>query len=375
MNTIPTKVGLGVALLALLATGCASTHVPSELADARTAYNRAAQSPNAGLVPGDMGNARESLARAERQFHDSGDAQSTRDLAYVAQRNAISAEAKAGAVRASLDKQMALADLESTRRQQQAKMASELARSKERLTQAEQMAQSERQARIAADQRTQELVAKFNDVRTQSFPRGLILTISGGVLFASGKNTLLPSAQTRLKAVAEALKEDQRSILIVGHTDDRGADQMNLRLSGERADAVMKFLVQQGVPESRMRTQGMGEAQPIASNRTPEGRANNRRVEIIMENEPNTIPYGGAPGGPASTGGPQTAPRSGATPGMNMPNQPPSGGYNPPSPQTPMSPQRIPPPSTTPAPMTPPPMTTPPMMPPASTPPSTTPRY
>src|SRR6185369_14983622 len=112
----------------------------------------------------------------------------------------------------------------------------------------------------------------------------LVLTLSGSVLFASGKSVLLPMALTRLSEAAKALKEDGRSITIIGHTDSQGSDESNQKLSVARAEAVRKYFVTQGLPGDRVKAEGAGESQPIADNATPEGRANNRRVEIVLEN-------------------------------------------------------------------------------------------
>jgi outer membrane protein OmpA-like peptidoglycan-associated protein len=278
------KVLFGGALVALVGLGCSHT-LPQELADARTAYARAAQSPGAPLVPGDMADARSALNAAERQFTDTGGDRATRDLAYIADRRAISAGARAEMARAMQQKQIALADLEAARRMQAARAAAELDRTRSALSSAQQRADSERQARIVAEQNEQDVLSKIKDLKTELNDRGLVLTISGQVLFATGKSILLPIAQQRLAAVARALKDDPRTITIVGHTDNTGKKEMNQRLSEDRADAVKKFLAQQGVPESHLKTMGMGETQPISSNASPEGRANNRRVEIVVAEE------------------------------------------------------------------------------------------
>jgi outer membrane protein OmpA-like peptidoglycan-associated protein len=144
---------------------------------------------------------------------------------------------------------------------------------------------SEKNARAAADQRAQDALSKIEGLQSKPTDKGLVLTLSGSVLFASGKSDLLPAAKKRLGEVAAAIKADGRSIRVLGHTDSQGADDKNLALSQKRADAVKAYLAESGVPNDRIRTEGMGEAEPIASNDTTEGRANNRRVEIILENK------------------------------------------------------------------------------------------
>ena len=110
-------------------------------------------------------------------------------------------------------------------------------------------------------------------------------TLSGAVLFRSDKAELLPLAQNKLASVAKALNETdkRRQIVVEGHTDSRGSDNYNRKLSLQRAESVRSYLVGQGVPAARISAMGRGEDQPVASNRTAEGRANNRRVEIIVQ--------------------------------------------------------------------------------------------
>jgi outer membrane protein OmpA-like peptidoglycan-associated protein len=119
--------------------------------------------------------------------------------------------------------------------------------------------------------------------------RGLVLTLSGSVLFSSGKATLLPSAQDRLTQVAEALRESKHQLITIeGHTDSRGSLSFNQVLSAQRAEAVRHFLVSRGIAPERIRAVGMGPDRPVAENRTAEGRANNRRVEIVLSPVPKT---------------------------------------------------------------------------------------
>jgi len=116
--------------------------------------------------------------------------------------------------------------------------------------------------------------------------RGLVITLSGSILFRSGDAVLLPSAQVKLDRVAEALLAVRaRKLIVEGHTDSQGSDRDNLALSQGRADAVRDYLVQRSYPADRIEAYGMGEGRPIADNASAEGRANNRRVEIIIERE------------------------------------------------------------------------------------------
>lgn len=114
--------------------------------------------------------------------------------------------------------------------------------------------------------------------------RGMVITLSGAVLFTSGKSDLLPIARDKLDKVAEVLQEQDpnKKFVVEGHTDSVGSEENNRRLSQDRADAVRSYLVSRGVPASQISAVGKGESSPVADNKTPDGRANNRRVEIVV---------------------------------------------------------------------------------------------
>jgi outer membrane protein OmpA-like peptidoglycan-associated protein len=104
------------------------------------------------------------------------------------------------------------------------------------------------------------------------------------VKFPAGGVKLSAEARTRLTDFANKLKADNRNVYleIQGHTDATGSDTANRRLGEERAEAVRLFLNQQGVPLNRMATISYGPTAPVASNKTPAGRAQNRRVLIVV---------------------------------------------------------------------------------------------
>lgn len=273
---------LGASLVFVVATtGCASKP-PQELRDARAAYQQAARTPGANLAQTDIHEARQALDRAERKFNDDGDEPETRDLAYVAKRKAQVASANASAL-ASMEQARIAQDQKKQIQQRQAAMTrQQLEQTKEQLALSQQQAASERQARAAADQKAMDALAKVKGMQAQEEERGLVLTLGGSVLFGSGKSELLPSAQEKLSEVAQVLRNDNRKVRIIGHTDSTGSDEKNEELSQRRADAVKRYLVTRGVPEDRLTSEGAGETQPIADNSKPEGRATNRRVEIIL---------------------------------------------------------------------------------------------
>jgi len=151
-----------------------------------------------------------------------------------------------------------------------------------------QQAETERQVRQDlkdSEKRTtdaQAELAKLAAVKEEE--RGLVVTLSGSVLFRSAQSTLLSSAQVRLGQVTDALMAIRaRNIIVEGHTDSQGSESYNQGLSQRRADAVRDYLVLKGYPSDRIQSRGMGKGSPVADNASPEGRANNRRVEIVLE--------------------------------------------------------------------------------------------
>lgn len=111
-----------------------------------------------------------------------------------------------------------------------------------------------------------------------------IVFTDDSIKFESDNATLSPDAQQRLTELAGRLKEDNDNVYleIQGHTDSTGPEAYNQRLGLERAEAVRRFLHTQDVALNRMATISYGEAMPAADNSTPEGRAANRRVEIVV---------------------------------------------------------------------------------------------
>lgn len=104
-----------------------------------------------------------------------------------------------------------------------------------------------------------------------------------GVHFDFDKSTLRPEAIAILNEAAGLLKSQATVVVeVAGHTDSVGSEQYNQGLSERRAQAVKDYLESQGITATRLTARGYGEAQPIASNDTEEGRAQNRRVELIV---------------------------------------------------------------------------------------------
>lgn len=109
----------------------------------------------------------------------------------------------------------------------------------------------------------------------------LAISLQGDVAFASGSAKVRPELHSAINRIADIMnKYPETSIVVEGHTDDRGKEASNMKLSERRAEAVKGMLVKRGVENSRIQILAFGEAMPVADNSTAEGRQMNRRVEI-----------------------------------------------------------------------------------------------
>ena len=111
----------------------------------------------------------------------------------------------------------------------------------------------------------------------------IILNMPGNVTFATGSSNISADFYDVLNSVVLVLNEFEKTYIdITGHTDNTGSAQLNQSLSEARANSVSRYFTSQGVLSQRIVTRGMSFNQPMASNDTPEGRALNRRVEILL---------------------------------------------------------------------------------------------
>ena len=132
--------------------------------------------------------------------------------------------------------------------------------------------------------------AKVEETTDQNGLKAIKVTFDGGILFPTGKYTLNPQAQADLTRFAASLKENPNTnVQIYGFTDNTGSFEVNQRLSGERADAVLSYLANSGVSPTRLSAQGIPMADYVASNETAAGRAQNRRVEIYISADKQMI--------------------------------------------------------------------------------------
>ncbi len=267
---LPAAVLMAAGAVPLL-SGCASTgYGAEELERARAAVARAEQNPSVGShAPVDLKKAQESLGRAEYVWYeedgslDEEEGKHVVHYSYLAERYASVAEAKARKADAQLIWERTLAEQAEATREAKAIGAAQRAK----------LAELQRQIdELQANQAT----TRIDD------NRGLVITLSD-VLFAFDSAHVSNEYGAMVQRVVTFLQDNPDYTLTVeGHTDNTGTDSYNQALSERRADSVRQALVQYGADPGRVFAVGFGESRPVASNSTHEGRAQNRRVEIVI---------------------------------------------------------------------------------------------
>lgn len=268
-----------VALLGSVALGCGETLPPGELVQARAAYVRAAQGPAAQLKPDELHEAKEALDAVDTFFDKNGDNQDTKDMAYAAGLKAEQAEADARAA-------IALKERDDAQKLAQTQTLTSMRSAQRELAHTKQELASERLKREEAERKAAQAMSDLQRIAAvKQESRGMVITLSGAVLFPSGQASLLAGAMVKLNEVADALTKSnpESRIVVEGHTDSQGNIDFNQDLSLRRGQAVRDYLVSRGMAGDRITAQGLGSSRPIAPNSSPEGRANNRRVEIIVQ--------------------------------------------------------------------------------------------
>jgi outer membrane protein OmpA-like peptidoglycan-associated protein len=133
------------------------------------------------------------------------------------------------------------------------------------------------------DQQAEELTYELPGATVQRVGQGIAVTFPEGLLFEFDSDQLMPAARGNLRSVAASLeKYPNTRTLIVGHTDSDGRTEYNMDLSDRRAVSAANLIVAEGIDRTRVCMAGRGEAEPIATNASAEGRRQNRRVEIAI---------------------------------------------------------------------------------------------
>ena len=246
-------------------------------------------------------------AAADKQAAEEREAKARADAAAEAQRRAEAAEAtkQAEAAKAEAERMKAEAEAaaqEAARQKeaaekakaealaQQQALAAEAEKARQAAAQSDQLRAQADQMRAQAEKEKQELRARLLQqlnavLSTRDTARGLIANMSD-VLFKTGSYELLGGARERLAKVSGiVLAYPSLHLQVEGHTDSVGTDEYNQTLSEKRAESVRDYLVQQGIAADSIEAKGFGKTLPVASNETPEGRQQNRRVELVLSGD------------------------------------------------------------------------------------------
>jgi outer membrane protein OmpA-like peptidoglycan-associated protein len=288
---------------ALVLTGfalaaCATAKKPDTLTQAEGIYQALESRGGNESVEAEMIKTRQALDSARMAVTLNRSQQYVDGMSYVALRQAQTAEAEERrrlAMRMSdslktarLNRLLSLSEAQKAQLAQQQQLSQEeIAALRVRSSTAEQRADSLRRAVEEANAKLNDalmqlrsLVAEITNIKETS--RGLVISLSD-ILFDVNQATLKPGAASNVQKIAAILNQyPNDNISVEGHTDSQGTDAYNQSLSDRRAAAVRLQLISGGVPESRISSKGFGESQPVASNDTPAGRQQNRRVEVIV---------------------------------------------------------------------------------------------
>jgi outer membrane protein OmpA-like peptidoglycan-associated protein len=266
-----------VGAIAITLGACAAAPQRNEqLEQARVQIQSLSQEPLAQEAAGrDLEAARKSLQQAEAALQQKQPPAVVDHLAYLARRHAEAGEARVSEARSRQEVARAQEDRNKILMESRSREA-ESSKSQAQVAQAQ---------LASAQQQLADLQAKKTD-------RGVVVTL-GDVLFDTGQATLKPGATLALNRLATFLSSNpQTRIIIEGHTDSRGSEEYNEVLSERRAKAVATELMSRGISADQLQSLGRGKGYPVASNDTPEGRQQNRRVEIVFSDSSGQFAQG-----------------------------------------------------------------------------------
>lgn len=255
-----------------LTTGCAGTKPNQALDSARATYERVSdETLQDAYSTEDLNVAKRKLDSANKAWKDKKDDKIINHRSYIAEQYALIAEQRSELL--GYQAKIENGNMERTRVQV------DLRSSEAKSLRDEVM---EREAQLAKQLLELE---ELKALQAKNTDRGMVLTL-GDVLFDTGESTLKAGARSNIERVASFLKKyPDRSLTIEGHTDNTGDDDYNYNLSVERAFAVRSALMAQGIDITRIQAKGLGEDVPIASNSNASGRQQNRRVELIFDQQ------------------------------------------------------------------------------------------
>jgi outer membrane protein OmpA-like peptidoglycan-associated protein len=257
------------AVLALFAYGCAGPKENIALKNAKAAYEKAKGDPNvAANASVALYEAGQTLNSAEMATSDA----ETNHLAYMAEKQTAIAVTTAEQKLAEAERQKLAKDKDQVLLEQQERQARN----------ARGEAQDAQKQALASKAQAKKLEQELAELKAKKTDRGFVLTL-GDVLFATGKADLMSGAQRTIDQLAGFLNNyPNKKVSVEGHTDTVGSEDYNITLSQRRADSVRSAIMARGISADRISAKGLGELYPVASNDTPAGRQQNRRVEILI---------------------------------------------------------------------------------------------
>lgn len=276
-----------ILIVAALVFGCNSEPKNSLLTEAHNSYDRIRNNP--GITNIDLKEASEALSKADQALNEGESAASVNHLAYIAKQQVDIAQETAK--RKATELAVANAAKHDPVRFEARTVETDLA--SKRLVLVEEIADRQAAALTDADINAKgyQAVIAQQKIQLKELERGLVITL-GDVLFDTNQAVLKSAAMRNVQKLADFLtRYSQYKVLVEGHTDSVGSNDLNQALSDRRASAVRIALVDMGIRTDRVNTRGYGEIFPIAGNDTAASRQLNRRVEIILsDNNGNLVP-------------------------------------------------------------------------------------
>ncbi len=296
------------ALVLLLMSSCAAVKQNAMVDSARETFVKMQSDPDVNrYAPLELEDAKVAIAKTEQSWQTGADLAEVEHFAYLARQKALIAgeiatmkiadkkleEASAERNKVQLaarsrELEQSLSQAEMSRQEAEVqRRAAEDAQKQAQLLAAE--TEKERLGAAAAEARARKLEAELAELQARQTERGLVLTL-GDVLFDTGKSDLKAGAHSVIDKMAAFMNEyPARIVQIEGFTDSVGSDDYNLSLSIRRAEAVRNALSGRGIGLERLMYHGYGEAFPMTTNDTADGRQRNRRVEIVISDEKGVI--------------------------------------------------------------------------------------
>ena len=276
---------ISVIVFAIFAVACATVQPNPKIESVEVEYQQAIQTPGiVAAAEADLNNAKQQIATAREYWRENSDDKILDHHLFMARQYLAIAEQRHELAEANAE--ISAANKERQRIQLNASKA-ETQQALIRAQRAEKQASIAEREALNAQLAAEQLAAELALVSAQMSERGIVLTLQD-IVFDFNSAKLQPGGVRSVEKIATFLADNpDRQLVIEGFTDSIGSEAYNKELSYDRAASVRDVLLRNGISGSRIQTVGFGEAYPVASNKTDEGRQQNRRVEVIIAREDN----------------------------------------------------------------------------------------